>query len=89
VKKPLLGREGKGVKVFRNRVEEPSEKGNEGEAESGASVHQTLAQLAEVDGTFAVIGSWLVDWEPCGMGIRESKGLVTTNTSRFVPRLFR
>jgi glutathionylspermidine synthase len=52
-------------------------------------VHQTLAQLAEVDGTFAVIGSWLVDWEPCGMGIRESKGLVTTNTSRFVPRLFR
>ncbi|MBP7533077.1 MAG: glutathionylspermidine synthase family protein [Chitinophagales bacterium] len=26
--------------------------------------------------------------EPCGMGIRESSGLITNNTSRFVPHFF-
>ena len=89
VKKPLFGREGKGVKVYRNWVEDASEKGSEGAAESEVFVYQKLASLAEADGNFAVIGSWLVDGEPCGIGIRESNGLVTTNTSRFVPHLFR
>jgi glutathionylspermidine synthase len=35
------------------------------------------------------VAGQLIDGEPAGMGIRESKGLVTTNTSRFVPHLFR
>jgi glutathionylspermidine synthase len=35
-----------------------------------------------------VIGSWVVGGEACGMGIREDSGLVTRNTSRFVPHLF-
>ena len=89
VKKPLFGREGKGVKVYRNWIEEPPEKGSAAPAENDACVYQKLASLAEADGNFLVIGSWLVDGEPAGMGIRESKGLITTNTSRFVPHLFR
>ena len=89
VKKPLFGREGKGVKVFRNWVELPSEKGSSAPAESEVCVYQRLAPLAEAEGNYAVIGSWLIDGEPAGMGIRESKGLVTSNTSRFVPHLFR
>jgi glutathionylspermidine synthase len=48
-----------------------------------------MAPLAQVDGKTAVIGSWLIDGEPAGMGIRESEGMITTNVSRFVPHLFR
>jgi len=83
-RKPLFGREGAGVTVFRNWVQE-----------SGSSpaeepcVYQKLASLAQEDGNVAVIGSWLIDGEPAGMGVRESTQTVTTNTSRFVPHLFR
>ncbi len=52
-------------------------------------VYQALAPMAIAAGNTAVFGSWLVDGEPAGMGIRESTGLVTNNTSRFVPHLFR
>jgi glutathionylspermidine synthase len=48
-----------------------------------------MARMAQADGTTAVFGSWLIDGEPAGMGIRESDGLVTNNFSRFVPHLFR
>ena len=65
------------------------QRGEAAEAESDGLVYQKLAPLAQVDGNFAVVRSWLVDGEPCGMGIREWRGLVTTNTSRFVPHLFR
>jgi glutathionylspermidine synthase len=34
-----------------------------------------------------VLGSWLIDGEPAGLGIRESDGPVTDNRSRFVPHL--
>ena len=88
VAKPLYGREGAGVKVYRNWVLEA--RGEfESRGEDGPMVYQKLASLAESDGNTAVVGSWLVDGEPAGIGIRESSGLITTNTSRFVPHLFR
>jgi glutathionylspermidine synthase len=89
VRKPLFGREGAGITVFRNWA---AEDGSGHAAEDESYVYQKLASLA-TDGpdgpNTAVIGSWLIDGEPAGMGIRESSGLVTTNTSRFVPHLFR
>ncbi len=45
--------------------------------------------MATANGKTAVFGSWLVDGEPAGMGVRESTGLITNNTSCFVPHLFR
>jgi glutathionylspermidine synthase len=92
VRKPLVGREGAGITVFRNWVEAESAKGAnpmDAKAASGNCVYQALAPMAQADGKTAVFGSWLVDGEPAGMGIRESEGLITTNTSRFVPHLFR
>ena len=86
VRKPLFGREGSGVTVFRNWV---AEQGSATPPEPEGVIYQALAPLAVADGNTAVLGSWLVDGEPAGMGIRESSGLVTTNTSRFVPHLFR
>jgi glutathionylspermidine synthase len=90
VRKPLLGREGAGVVVFRNGV--PVGEGPAQPAESVSAdhaVYQALAPMAVADGRTAVFGSWLIDGEPAGMGIRESSGPVTTNTSQFVPHLFR
>jgi len=85
VRKPLFGREGKGVTVFRNWA---AEEGCDSAVEEPC-VYQKLASLATEGGNTAVIGSWLIDGEPAGMGVRESSSLITTNTSRFVPHLFR
>ncbi len=91
VRKPLFGREGAGITVFRNWSEaekSPADVEGEEKPEPGPFVYQKLASLAESDGNTAVLGSWLIDGEPAGMGIRESSGLITTNISRFVPHLF-
>jgi glutathionylspermidine synthase len=86
VRKPLLGREGSGIAVVRDR--KTVEGALSGESPQGY-VYQALASMATAAGKVAVFGSWLVDGEPAGIGIRESTGLVTNNTSCFVPHLFR
>lgn len=47
-------------------------------------VYQALA-LARTDEVYPVIGAWVVDGEPAGMGIRESDTPITGNLARFVP----
>jgi glutathionylspermidine synthase len=91
VRKPIFGREGSGVVVFgRGPGSAPfSAKADSFAAQKSDVVYQQLASLATADGKTAVLGSWLIDGEPAGIGIRESVGLVTTNVSRFVPHLFR
>lgn len=83
VKKPLLSREGANVTVVEGGVVEETggEYGEEGH------VYQQLFRLPNFDGKHPVIGSWVVDFEPCGIGIRESDGLVTTDLASFVPHL--
>ena len=52
----------------------------------GPYVYQALAtELKPHDGRYPVIGSWIVNGLACGIGIREDSGMVTRNTSRFVP----
>jgi len=85
VRKPLLGREGGGIAVVQEgKVVAGS---LDGENAQGY-VYQALAPMAKADGKTAVFGSWLIDGEPAGMGIRESSGPITNNTSSFVPHLF-
>jgi glutathionylspermidine synthase len=86
VRKPLLGREGAGIAVVRDGV---TVEGTMSGDSAPAFVYHALAPMATGGGKVAVFGSWLVDGEPAGMGVRESKGLVTNNTSCFVPHLFR
>ncbi|NYD88998.1 glutathionylspermidine synthase family protein [Sphingomonas melonis] len=84
VAKPLLSREGANVSIRRaGRIvaEAPGDYGDEG------YVYQAIYRLPEpAPGCFPVIGSWVVDGEPAGMGIRED-GLITGNTARFVPHI--
>ena len=37
------------------------------------------------DGRYPILGAWVVNGQACGLGIREDDGVVTRNTSRFVP----
>jgi glutathionylspermidine synthase len=85
VKKPLLSREGANVTVhtLREHLESSGEYGAEG------YVFQELVSIPQFDGMRPVLGAWMVGQEAAGMGIRESDGWVTGNTSRFVPHLFR
>lgn len=91
VRKPLLGREGANVTIYKDGEtiqEVPGEYGEEG------WVVQAFAPLPDFvettdDGTVQhhhpVLGVWMIDGEPAGMGIRESDGYVTDNMSNFVP----
>ncbi len=50
---------------------------------------RSTARCPSFDGRYPVVGSWIVNGHACGMGIREDDGLITRNTSRFLPHLFR
>jgi glutathionylspermidine synthase len=86
VRKPLWGREGANVAVIRDGdvVEElPGRYGTEGFV---VQEFRPLPDFPGVDGPHhPVLGAWLVDGEPAGLGIRESDGLITDNLSYFVP----
>jgi glutathionylspermidine synthase len=84
VKKPILSREGANITIVENEKVIASSDGEYGEE---GYIFQELCKLPDFDGNYPIIGSWIVGQEPAGMGIRESDGLITNNTSRFVPHL--
>ena len=83
-RKPLLAREGSNVALVEFGETIASTGGDYGDE---GYVYQELAPLAD---QHAVIGSWIVDGEAAGIGIREPGGRarITTNMGRFVPHLF-
>ena len=48
---------------------------------------QAYHPLPEHAGSRALCGVWMVASEPAGLGMREDKGLVTTNLARFLPHM--
>ncbi len=83
VRKPILGREGANVEIVTpgNRFSTDGPYGAEG------YVYQEYAPLPDFDGQYPVLGTWIIDGEAAGLGIRESDTLITDNQSRFVPHL--
>jgi glutathionylspermidine synthase len=90
VRKPLLGREGANVTVYQNGEPMFNTDGRYGEE---GFVDQELALLPNFrspyshEDNYALMGVWMIDGEPEGMGIRESSGPITNNTSFFVPHV--
>jgi glutathionylspermidine synthase len=84
VRKPFLGREGANVSLHRGEgtVEMP------GPYDDGHFVFQAYTPLPQFDGNHAVIGSWVIDGEARGIGVRESDGPITEDFARFVPHYF-
>jgi glutathionylspermidine synthase len=78
--KPLYSREGANVRLVRDGSE-IARGPDEAYGEEGF-VYQAL-----VPGPFPVIGSWVIQGEAAGIGLRESDELITGNKSRFVPHL--
>ncbi|WP_329456053.1 glutathionylspermidine synthase family protein [Streptomyces sp. NBC_01497] len=81
VSKPLLGREGDGVRLH-GPGEPPA-------VRAEPCCYQELAELPEFDGNRVVLGAWVVEDEAAGLGIRESAGLVTDAYARFLPHVIR
>lgn len=75
ITKPYLGREGKDVKLF------------DGAVHQNVVVQEKFNVKKFYRGIEPVIGSWIINNEPAGIGIREDVG-ITTNNSRFVPHIF-
>jgi glutathionylspermidine synthase len=85
VRKPIYSREGQNVVICKDGeiiADTP------GEYDEFPVIFQEYAPVPLFAGNRPIIGSWLVNGYACGMGIRESTDLVTTNTSRFVPHRF-
>jgi glutathionylspermidine synthase len=82
VRKPVLGREGANI-----TIEDGSQRiaGTTGSYGDGEFIYQQFHETPRFDGNTAVLGSWMINGYACGLGIREDAGLITTNTSRFVP----
>ncbi len=83
VAKPLLGREGANILISQpyGAAHKPGPYGAEG------YVYQEFWPLPEFDGWRPVLGAWVIGNVAAGLGIRETRGLITDNTSSFVPHL--
>lgn len=84
VRKPLFSREGANVELY--------DKGRRGRVLDqgyGAEgwIRQALAPPPRFGGHYPVVGAWMVGDEPAGMGLREDRGRITRDRSRFVPHV--
>ena len=86
VSKPIHSREGANVAIVRDG-RTIAETG--GEYGDGPRIYQEFHPLPEFQGRYPVVGSWMVNGYPCGIGLREDDGPITRNTSRFLPHIFR
>lgn len=85
VEKALLGREGSNVTIHT-----PSGvlESREGDFAKTGMLFQEFVEIPSFNGNHPVIGSWVIGEEACGIGIRETDGLITDNLARFVPHFF-
>ncbi|HEY6162609.1 MAG TPA: glutathionylspermidine synthase family protein [Bacteroidia bacterium] len=82
ISKPLFSREGANVSLVENNTTIAQTGGEYGEE---GFIYQALCKLPEFEGNYPVIGSWIIGGQAAGIGIRESRSLITDNFSRFIP----
>ena len=96
--KPKLGREGANISMAtlgeKGRVVGTPHASVAGPYGAEGYIYQAAAPMARAEGRtangqscthHAVIGSWVIGDQSCGIGLREDTALITQNTSRFVP----
>lgn len=84
VKKPFFSREGANIEVSRDGLVLATG----GSYGSQGCVYQALQALPRYANRYPVVGSWIVNGAPAGIGIREDDSPITKNTSCFVPHYF-
>ncbi len=85
VQKPFFSREGDSISIMKDGTwfERPGTYGSEG------FVYQQYHPLPRFSGNWTSVGSWVIDGQPAGMGIREDHTEITSNTGRFIPHYFK
>ncbi|MFZ5761102.1 MAG: glutathionylspermidine synthase family protein [Thermodesulfobacteriota bacterium] len=86
VRKPLFSREGANIALLAGTdiiQETGGTYGKEG------YVFQEYRELPRFGANYTLIGSWIIDNQPAGIGIREDTTPITKNSSTFVPHFFR
>jgi glutathionylspermidine synthase len=82
VSKPMFGREGANI-GFTEVFGAPSfVDGGYGDQKQ---VYQAYCPLPVFDGWHTVIGSWVIGGQPCGIGVREDRSIVTGPSAKFRP----
>ncbi|MBD8898476.1 glutathionylspermidine synthase family protein [Rhodanobacter sp. DHG33] len=84
VRKPLFSREGANIRI---RTTEGDILESDGPYVGASHIRQAYHPLTKFPGGYPLIGSWIVGDAPAGMGLREDAGLITRDTSRFVPHV--
>lgn len=84
VQKPFWSREGANITIVAGEKVLITE----GPYRGGGSVYQEYVPFPDFDGWHPIVGSWIIGDEAAGIGIREDRGLVHGNQSRFVPHEF-
>ncbi len=85
IAKPILAREGANIAVVERGQTIAS---TSGAYRDGGIVYQQFYRLRDYGNGYPVLGCWIVDGEPAGLGIRED-GLITGNSARFIPHVIR
>ena len=52
------------------------------------TIVQEFYPLPKFGDSYTLIGSWLINDQPAGIGIREDRALITKDLSRFYPHIF-
>ena len=52
------------------------------------SVYQQWFKVPSFEGYYPTIGSWVINGQPAGIGIREDKSPIIKGSSRFIPHCF-
>ncbi|MGP1930227.1 MAG: glutathionylspermidine synthase family protein [Arsenophonus sp. ET-YP4-MAG3] len=82
--KPFFSREGANICIIDNNRKIVSVNGQYGEE---GMIIQEFYPLPRFENNYTLVGSWLVNDQPTGIGIREDKQLITQNLSRFYPHI--
>lgn len=82
--KPLFSREGANIRIIENGKEVASADGPYGKE---GMIVQEYCPMPRYNDSYTLIGSWLVNGTPCGIGLREDKALITQDLSRFYPHV--
>lgn len=81
VRKPLHGREGANIEIRHGaRITAAT-----GGPYAGPAILQAAGAVFREGDRTAILGSWIVAGQACGLCIREEDGAITTNRARFIP----
>lgn len=84
VRKPLLGRQGANIQMYRDGALQLASEGPYGD---GRQIVQGSATLPDYDGKYPLLGLWLIASKAAGLCIREGQSLITGPDASVVPHV--